>query len=248
MGQPKVAIVITAYLAESKPYLDLCMRSIKNLDYPTSRISVVIVAPKDYAPQYPGAMTISPLEPLKYSNAHAINLGVSKALESWPDYVVYANDDVIFTDKSIASLVYTMRRYDRLLLMPISNDQQGRYYVDLPIIGPYKLEQALEIEDTLLNCPNMNPDILILAETLCTYVMIFTPNFWREVGGMDERFLKGGPDDIDLCLRARQKGYQPAITTNAIVWHAGGVSADLTHDPATREENHRLFNEKWSGK
>jgi GT2 family glycosyltransferase len=45
---------------------------------------------------------------------------------------------------------------------------------------------------------------------------------WDELGGFDERFWMYG-EDADLSMRARERGYRPAVTPDAtIVHHVGG--------------------------
>lgn len=247
MSAPIVAIVITSYLKETKPYLDLCMRSIANLDYPLESLKTVIVAPTGYAPRYENADTVCPGEPLNYSNSHAINVGVSFALSHLSaEFVVYANDDVIFTRDSLKNLVTIAIEAPKLLLMPISNDQQGRYWALTERQGPYRLESIENQADLLMAARSQYPPGLFFFDSLCTYVMLFSRELWHDVGPLDESFVNTGPDDIDWTLRARAKGYQPAISLDALVWHAGGVSADITMTPEMRELNARAFANKWA--
>jgi GT2 family glycosyltransferase len=47
---------------------------------------------------------------------------------------------------------------------------------------------------------------------------------WRDLGGFDTRFFMYG-EDADLSLRARARGFRPAITPDAVVTHEIGVSS-----------------------
>lgn len=254
---PKVTIVITTYLPATRPYLDLCMRSIEALDYPRDCISAIVVCPPDYvpainddgSPRYGRAWSVIATDSeggSNYSNAHAINVGVAAALRGQPDAIVYANDDVIFTQGSVKNLVNMLMRNPQLLLMPVGNDAQQKFTLQLPLSGPYRYEQVDDKFQALIAQTSPYPAGLFFYDTLCTYAMAFTPDLWRDLGGLDEN-LKGW-DDTDMCLSLVKKGYQPAISLDAIVWHAGGVSADITKgefssDKRTREEVQ--FRTKW---
>jgi GT2 family glycosyltransferase/acetyltransferase-like isoleucine patch superfamily enzyme len=50
---------------------------------------------------------------------------------------------------------------------------------------------------------------------------------WRKLGGFDERYFLYG-EDADLCLRAAETGRTCAITPDAVMVHAGGVSSVTT--------------------
>ncbi len=47
---------------------------------------------------------------------------------------------------------------------------------------------------------------------------------WEALGGFDERFFMYG-EDADLCLRAHDAGWRPAITPAAVAVHAVGASS-----------------------
>ncbi|MEO0821972.1 MAG: glycosyltransferase family 2 protein [Pseudomonadota bacterium] len=46
---------------------------------------------------------------------------------------------------------------------------------------------------------------------------------WEELGGFDTRYWMYG-EEADLCLRARARGYRPAITPDAVIMHLVGQS------------------------
>jgi GT2 family glycosyltransferase len=46
---------------------------------------------------------------------------------------------------------------------------------------------------------------------------------WRELGGFDSRFFMYG-EEVDLCARARARGWRPVITPAATIVHLGGAS------------------------
>ena len=46
---------------------------------------------------------------------------------------------------------------------------------------------------------------------------------WRELGGFDPRFFMYG-EEVDLCHRARARGWRPVVTPAATIVHLGGAS------------------------
>lgn len=65
---------------------------------------------------------------------------------------------------------------------------------------------------------------------LVTGCLLLMPRaLWQRLRGFDPRFFMYG-EDADLALRARQLGYRPAITPNAVVTHEVGVSSATRPD------------------
>ncbi|HEX7766248.1 MAG TPA: FkbM family methyltransferase [Nitrospira sp.] len=71
--------------------------------------------------------------------------------------------------------------------------------------------------------------------------LLIRKDLFHEVGGFDERFLNGF-EDIDLCLKVREKGhkivYQPK---SVVIHHESQTPGRKTHD----ESNARLLLERW---
>jgi GT2 family glycosyltransferase/SAM-dependent methyltransferase len=73
-------------------------------------------------------------------------------------------------------------------------------------------------------------------------------DFWREVGGFDERFLPMYYEDTDLCFEARERGLRVLYEPRANVVHLEGGTAgtDLsTGHKRYQEVNRPKFVEKW---
>lgn len=240
MPNPFVTIVVTSYLEESRPYLDLCLESIKNLYY--DQFEVIIVTPPWYKPQGHGFRVEHPTME-NYNNAHALNFGTSLASPN-AKYYLHLNDDVILTRHCLKNLVQASGLLeDRALLMPIGNDQQGRYFLGVHGgIGPYRIEQ---LKDTtgMMNVQSPFGFGVFFFDTLCLYACLVPRNLFSGVGPYDE--ARQGQTDIDYCLRVTRSGYWNGIVLNSLVYHAGGVSAELTHTPQSRAESLASFKQKW---
>ena len=57
--------------------------------------------------------------------------------------------------------------------------------------------------------------------------------FWEELGGFDLRYIMYG-EEVDLCLRAAEKGAAPLMTPDAEIIHYGGASQTVRADKQIR--------------
>jgi GT2 family glycosyltransferase len=64
---------------------------------------------------------------------------------------------------------------------------------------------------------------------------------FREVGGFDEAY-RNGFEDIDLCVRLRQKGYRLLVSYRSVIDHHASVSPGRTQYD---DENRERFLGKW---
>ncbi len=79
-------------------------------------------------------------------------------------------------------------------------------------------------------------------------VLMVKAEFWREVGGFDERFLPMYYEDTDLCFEARSRGLRVMYEPRARVIHLEGASAGVDESAGHKRhqaENRPKFLEKW---
>ncbi len=237
--QPRVSIVVTSYCPESEPYLNLCIKSIKNLSY--DNFETILVTRPGYTPFFDGVTTCYP-DKQEFWNSVGLNYGVSKASKD-SEYYFLINDDVILTKDCLQPLVATLQEKAIGQVMPIGNDMQGRYFFP-ELSTKLTLDVAENHLEALMNAGNIRPQGLIIAETLCLYAQLISKRVWDDVGPFDENLT--GQDDIDYSLRVRQKGYINAIEMSSLVWHFGGVSAAVTLTDEKRKIAMETFNRKWT--
>ena len=73
-------------------------------------------------------------------------------------------------------------------------------------------------------------------------------DFWREVGGFDERYVPMYYEDTDLCFQAREQGLRVVYEPRANVVHVEGGTAgtDVSAGHKRHQElNRPKFVEKW---
>lgn len=215
---PKVSIVVTTYLEKTKRYLDICMRSIENLNYPKERLDVILVGRKDYMPEYPSVRTVCPEEP-EFSNPKGLNFGINSAHPD-SEYFFILNDDVVLTPDSLVNLV--MAAIPNVILNPME-------LAPIAGIAPPSASRSYG---------------LIEQEHLCMFATLIPRLVLDKIGGFDENF-KTGQDDIDYSWRAKDAGINLVLCLHSLVWHFGGTSANTTINNKMRVENVNYFKSKW---
>ena len=74
--------------------------------------------------------------------------------------------------------------------------------------------------------------------------MLIKRKVFEEVGGFSED-LKVGFNDIDLCLKAREKGYKILFNPYAVAFHHENASRRNNRDMLYHPEDKNIFIEKW---
>jgi GT2 family glycosyltransferase len=86
-----------------------------------------------------------------------------------------------------------------------------------------------DLGETIRNCS------AVTGACMLTRLEVF-----RELGGFEER-LRVAFNDVDLCLRARQRGYVVVYTPHALLYHEESSTRGKLHP----EEDERFFCERW---
>jgi O-antigen biosynthesis protein len=91
-------------------------------------------------------------------------------------------------------------------------------------------------------------DVLTIAPYITGMCLALDREVLLQVGVFDPFYKNGYFEDLDLCCRIRQQGYQVAIVEDCFVFHQGHA----TYRQKTREEkediifhNFKVFGEKW---
>lgn len=243
---PLISIIVTTYLAESKTYLDACIKSIFNLDY--DNFEVILVGRPSYAPEYSKVKTvIFPKD--DFGNSEGINYGVRHASPNAAAYFIL-NDDVILTKDSLAELVAVS---PDMITGPISNCDQGiKYYLSV-VSGAttqFRFPDNLSTDEFenlvsgLANATSPYPRGIVIQSHLYFYAVFIPKMVWEKLGSFGEQY-KTGPDDLDYSRRAQQAGIRMGIVLSSLVWHASGATADKTLTQEKREANAKAWKETW---
>jgi len=72
--------------------------------------------------------------------------------------------------------------------------------------------------------PGYQEEAMQPSETYSSGFGAFSRQKFIELGGYDDRYLPGIMEDVDLCYRARQKGYRLYYAPTSVLFHIGRVS------------------------
>lgn len=245
MSQTKVSIIVLGYLENNRHYLEACLRSVANLEYPKDLLDITLVSPYGRSVIYPQDVLdmriVSPPEPGSFSKS--VNAGI-KASNKDSDYYLILSDDTVITHNALNNMV---KYGDNCVIGPVSNcDNDWKYKVHLPVTGFerfYELGKDSELAlGMMIKADSPWPQGALLTDTLCFYAVMIPRKVWNELGPLDESFNMGYEDSF-YCYKARLAGYQCVVAMDALVYHAGGKSSELI-TPEMRENNERLFADK----
>lgn len=243
--------MLATYLAENQKYLDLALRSIKaqeNVD-----IETIVVSSGDHIPTVPDwVQHIHSADRLHYPSA--INLGV-KHTDQNSKYIMLLNDDVVLTKNALHEMSECCGDRD-FILNPISNCDNHWLYLFVPtILGKdgnlvhfperfYRWDDWAPYHDELITQVSRHPRFIWQAPMVCFYATMIPRKVWNVVGELDANF-KTGYDDQDYSVRAREKKISLGIAASALIWHSGGVTADIAITQDDRKFNVEYYNTKW---
>jgi GT2 family glycosyltransferase/2-polyprenyl-3-methyl-5-hydroxy-6-metoxy-1,4-benzoquinol methylase len=238
-GTPKIAIIIPT--RDHAHLLSRCLDTVRRLStWPHYEILVV-----DHDSQDPEALKLledDDLQVLKYRGrfnfSRMCNLGAERM--SHCDYFLFLNDDteVISPDWMEAMLEHAQRpevgAVGARLLFPDGSPQHegivcetGPYNIDYRTgRGPLYLSFGLAIRN------------MAAVTGAC---MLIRKDVFAEIGRFSEE-LDVAYNDVDLCLKALERGYLNVYTPYAQLYHLEGSSRGKLHP--TR--NTALFEEHWS--
>lgn len=250
---PKISILIVTYLESNQKYLDLCLKSIINLNYPKDCLDILVLSTGDYEPQTMGYRSIH--TDRRHHFPEGVNFGV-KFLDKDSKHILILNDDTMLTKNSLLNMVNSIGDHE-MIVGPVSNCDNGWLY-NLSSIGYlhngefkalpkrfYRYEEWVNIADKMIDYDLPAWPGLWLQQWIAFYAVLIPRKVWNKIGELDGN-LKTGQDDLDYCMRAQLLKVPVAVCQNALIWHAGGVSADQVLTDEIRNSNLDYFNKKWS--
>ncbi len=199
---PKVSIVVASYNGERT--LDSCLKSLQHLNYPAYEVLLVDDGSTDstesIARRYPEVQYIK----------HEQNQGLSVARNT--GIAAATGEIVAFTDSDC--------RADEDWLHYLIGDLLNSPFTG---IGGHNL---LPTEDSWVAACVMaspgGPAHVMITDRLAEHIPGCNMAFYKwaldDIGGFDPLFRKAG-DDVDVCWRLQQQGYQLGFSPGGFVWH-----------------------------
>jgi GT2 family glycosyltransferase/glycosyltransferase involved in cell wall biosynthesis len=158
-------------------------------------------------------------------------------------HLVFLNNDTLVQPGWLAEMLRVIKSDPRVgivgikQLFPYTN---VLYHTGI-VFGPDGLPQHLypHLDASL---PQVNIEREYQAVTGAC--LLIERALFDECGGFDETYVNGY-EDIDLCLRARERKRTVVCCTSAYIYHYGQISEGRTADD---DQNARLFAQRWKGR
>lgn len=169
--------------------------------------------------------------------AEACNRGVEA---SRGDYLLFLNSDAWFRDTESVQVLVDLFREQRLgAAAPRLLNPDGRYQYSA---GPFPTVANLSLRAVL---PKARRGYYLRAIKRCQNVdwasgasLLVRRDAFEKVGGFDERFFFN-LEDVDLCLRLRQCGYETIYYAKVEAFHVGGASISQEVEERIAREKRR---------
>lgn len=179
------------------------------------------------------------------------NLGFAKACnqgarEAAGEYLLFLNNDTVPQPGWLEALLAVAERDRRIgvvgakLLFPDGTIQHAG--VAIRVDSPYPLSPVHLYYQSAADTLQANLEQEMDAVTGAC--MLIRGEVFRTVGGFDEGYLNGY-EDVDLCLRVREKGYRVLYTPKSVLYHDESASPGR-HD--RERENLARLHKAWLGR
>lgn len=169
------------------------------------------------------------------------NIGINAAKG---EFVLIMNNDILVTKGAVESLVSALRADKRTALIgPKTNFVSRRAQLDL--------EAEYGSIDELIKYAELksaqNKGKTSQAKLLVGFMFLGRTKLLKEAGGFDESFGIGNYEDIDLCRKLTENGYDLRISEDSYVHHFGHVSFDASDVDYNEliEKNKKIYEDKW---
>jgi N-acetylglucosaminyl-diphospho-decaprenol L-rhamnosyltransferase len=237
---PDLAIVIVNYKARG--YLRECLRSV--IANPLAACDIIVVdndsrdgTPEMLGREFPGVRLLVSDRNIGYGPANNLGLrAVLAAPEGPPDYALLLNPDTVVPATALAEMMAFMQATPnagacgpKLVREDGTLDLACKRGFPTPATALYhflRLDQLLPESPRFgrYNMTFISPDTAAEVDSLVGAFMLLRRQALEQVGLFDEAFFMYG-EDLDLCYRLKQGGWQvyyhPAVT---VLHHKGASS------------------------
>ena len=197
---PRVSVIVCSY--NGARTLEECLSHLERLDYPDYEIIVVNDGSTDATAAIAGRHRVRLMAMPNAGLSAARNVGLAAATGELVSYI----DDDAFPDRHW--LTYLAAAFE-------GNDFAG-------LGGPNLLPPNSKRVATCVAHSPGGPTHVLLSDRIAEHIPGCNMAFRRErlvaIGGFDAQFRVAG-DDVDVCWRLQQRGWQLGFAPAAVVWH-----------------------------
>ncbi|RPA68613.1 glycosyltransferase [Cyclobacteriaceae bacterium YHN15] len=197
---PRFSVIVCVYNGSDTIYE--CLDGLLKLKYPNFEVIVINDGSTDNTMEIASAFPFKIIDSPNMGLSHARNLGLQHADG---EYIVYLDSDA-FPDQ------------DWLSYLALEFESTGFAAIGGPNIIPQNVGLVAE---SVNHAPGSPTHIMItdrIAEHIPGCNMAFNKERLMEIGGFDTRFRVAG-DDVDVCWRLQEMGYEIGLAPSALVWH-----------------------------
>lgn len=202
VSRPMVSVVVASY--NGARTLSACLESLGALSYPACEVILVDDGSTDETPEIAGRF------PWVRSLRHPRNLGLSVARNTGIEAA--RGEIVAFTDADC--------RVDEDWLHYLVSDLVRTRLAGMG--GPNLLPSEDSWVAAAVQVSPGGPAHVLLTDQVAEHIPGCNMAFWKwaleEIGCFDPVFRKAG-DDVDICWRLQQRGYEIGFSPAAVVWH-----------------------------
>lgn len=233
-----VAVVIVTY--RSEPTIGLCIRALPAAcEGMEARAYVVdnasddftLDATRDAAASVKGSVPVD-VTPRSSNAGFSVgnNVGLAKAVETQPDWILFCNPDAVLPPGSVRRLLDAAKSWPRpAVVAPALVNLDGSpqpmvertYRLGRVLAGMARIGGANRAQPVAENGEPYAADWVHAA------VLLVPAKLAQELGGFDERYFLYA-EDMDFCLRARRAGADIVVVPEVRVPHVSGASAALS--------------------
>jgi GT2 family glycosyltransferase len=197
---PKISVVVAAYNAAGT--LEECLMSLQNLQYPDYEVIVVNDGSRDATEAIARRLPFRHISTPNQGISSARNVGMQAATG---EIVAYLDSDAKADPDWLRYLAVTFMKFDLAGVGgPNIIPPQDNWVAQCIYRSPGRPTQVMLDDQYAEHIPGCN--------------MSFRKSALEEIGGFDPIFTIAA-DDVDICWRLMDAGYQIGFSPSAIVWH-----------------------------
>ncbi len=198
---PKVSVVVCAYNAERTMFA--CLASLEKLNYPNYEVVIVNDGSTDRTREISerfGKFRLINQENKGLSAARNVGIAAAEG-----EIVAFTDSDCVADPDWLHYLITTFTRSGRAAVGgPNFPPPEDTLVPSAVAVSPGGPTHVLMSDDVAEHIPGCN--------------MAFKKTALAEINGFDPVFRAAG-DDVDLCWRLQNQGYQIGFSPAAVVWH-----------------------------
>lgn len=236
--RPRLSIVVPIYNCE--PYLvemfeGLFLDGLRRYAPPGAELVIVDDASPLEEETRRSARLAESIMPVRFhrnpSNrgfAASVNEGMRLAAG---DLILLLNSDTRLTPGAVASLIGVLASApDAAMAGPVSNRAFGADLQQVDGLAPLRDFSVPELAriDRFAEGLRAKGEGVVEATYLMGFCILLRREVFERVGPLDESFGLGYLEEVDYCLRIRDRGYRILIDRSAFVFHGGLKESRLT--------------------